>query len=85
MAAERSIATSHVERDPQVLSGEPIVRGTRISVRSIVLAEREFGGPAGVLIAYPHLTAAQVRDALAYYETHSGEIDRHIQENLAED
>ena len=85
MAAEQPVVISHVERDPRVLSGEPIVRGTRISVRSIVLAEREFGGTAGVLIAYPHLTAAAVNDALAYYETHASEIDRYIRENLAED
>lgn len=85
MAAERTVVTPHVERDPQVLSGEPIVRGTRISVRSIVLAEREFRGVSGVLTAYPHLTTAQVHDALNYYATHTSEIDRYIRENLAED
>ena len=60
------------------------MRSTRISVRSIVLASREFGGPDGVREAYPQLTAGNVADALAFYEAHSEEVDAHIQANLAE-
>jgi len=71
-------------RNPRVLGGEPIVRGTRIPVRSIVLARREYGQPEGVLDAYPQLTLANVLDALAYYEMHRAEIDRYIQANLDE-
>src|SRR5439155_99665 len=51
---------SHIIRDPKVLGGEPSVRGTRISVRSIVLAAREYVGVPGVLTAYPHLNPAAV-------------------------
>jgi uncharacterized protein (DUF433 family) len=72
----------HIVRNPGVLGGEPIVRGTRISVRSVVLASREYATPDGVLQAYPQLTLADVRGALAFYDAHRAEIDRHIQSNL---
>jgi uncharacterized protein (DUF433 family) len=73
--------TVHVVRRPDVLGGEPTVQGTRISVRSIVLAAREYGGAAGALEAYPQLDPQAVRDALAFYAAHREEIDRAIQEN----
>jgi len=49
-------------------------------VASVMLAEREWGGVDGVLYAYPHLTAEQVADALAFYLEHRDEIDRYIRE-----
>jgi uncharacterized protein (DUF433 family) len=75
-------ARSHIIRDPRVLGGEPVVRGSRISVRSIVLAAREYGGLTGALTAYPHLQPDAVEAALAYCEEHRDEIDWYIQENL---
>jgi uncharacterized protein (DUF433 family) len=85
MAVPRSSIDEHIVRNPRVLGGEPIVRGTRISVRSIVLAAREYGAPDGVLQAYPQLGLADIRDALAFYEVHADEIDRYISRNLDED
>ena len=84
MAVRRSAGEGHVVRNPGILGGEPIVRGTRISVRSVVLASREYGAPEGVLQAYPQLTPAEVHDALAYYAAHKPEIDRYIQANTAD-
>jgi uncharacterized protein (DUF433 family) len=84
VAIQRSAADGRIVRNPRVLGGEPIVRGTRISVRSIVLASREFGGPDGVRAAYPQLTADDVSYALAFYEAHTEEVESHIQANLAE-
>ncbi len=72
-------------RNPGILGGEPIVRGTRISVRSVVLASEEYGAPEGVLRAYPQLTLTAVEDALAYYAAHKPEIDGYIQANNADD
>ena len=34
---------------------------------------------------FPHLTLAQVHDALSYYYDHQAEIDKEIQTNLSED
>ena len=85
MAIRRPLTTDRIVRNPEILSGEPIIRGTRLAVRHIVLAEREFGGISGVLTAYPHLSAADVNDALAFYQANRAEIDERIRVNLAED
>ncbi len=84
MAIRRPTTAGRIVRNPQVLGGEPIVRGTRVPVRSIVLASREYGGREAVLSAYPQLTQADVHDALIFYDTHKAEIERYIRANLSE-
>ncbi len=85
MALRRPDASGCVVRNPLVLGGEPILRGTRIPVRSVVLAAREYGSPEGVLDAYPQLSAAAVGEALDFYAEHRAEIDRYIQANLSDE
>jgi uncharacterized protein (DUF433 family) len=87
MAATDRVAQQDVQigRDPSVLGGEPFVRGTRISVRSVVLAAQEYGGTDGALRAYPHLSRRAVEEALDYYDRHREAIDRYIEENAADD
>jgi uncharacterized protein (DUF433 family) len=82
VAVSRLPEDGNVVRNPRVLSGEPIMRGTRISVRSVILAAREYGAPDGVVQAYPQLTRAAVSEALAFYAAHTAEIDRYITMNL---
>lgn len=79
------VGIARVVCDPAIQGGEPTIKGTRIAVRNVVLAEREWGGVDGVLHAYPHVTAEQVADALAYYLAHRDEIDQYIRENNAAD
>jgi uncharacterized protein (DUF433 family) len=71
---------SRVECDPTIQGGEPVVRGTRVTVRSVVLAEREWGGVDGVRSAYPGLAAEDVADALAYYEARQDAIDGYMRD-----
>jgi uncharacterized protein (DUF433 family) len=71
---------TRIVQDPHIQGGEPVVKGTRITVASVMLAEREWGGVDGVLYAYPQLTAEQVADALAFYLEHREEIDQYIRE-----
>ncbi len=85
MALPQPDASACIVLNPRVLGGEPIVRGTRIPVRSIVLAAREYGGPDGVRDAYPQLSPDEVGEALAFYEANRTEIDRLILANLNED
>lgn len=82
VAVQRPATGGRIVRNPGILGGEPIVRGTRISVRSVVLASREYGAPEGVVQAYPQLTTADVDEALAYYAAHKAEIDRYIRANI---
>jgi len=67
-----------------IYAGEPIIRGTRVSVRFIV--ERiQVGQPMEeILAALPHLTPSQVYDALSYYHDHQSEIDQLIEESQPE-
>jgi uncharacterized protein (DUF433 family) len=76
-------ATGHryIVNDNQILGGEPIIRGTRTPVRAIVETWR-LGVPAEeIRSALPHLTLAQVFDALSYYSDHQEEINAHIERN----
>jgi uncharacterized protein (DUF433 family) len=52
--------------DPEVMQGKPVIRGTRIAVDLVVRKFSEGATEADLLDAYPHLTAADVRAALAY-------------------
>jgi prevent-host-death family protein len=67
-----------------ISGGEPIIQGTRISVRHIVERVRAGQSVDDILAALPHLTAAQVHNALSYYYDHQTEIDQLIEESQPE-
>ena len=71
----------YIASNPAILNGEPIVKGTRTSVRAIVENWRLGLSPEEIIIHLPHLTLAQVFDALSYYSDHQNEIDNYIEEN----
>jgi uncharacterized protein (DUF433 family) len=57
---------------------EPVIRGTGIRVQTLALANRSWGmSPLEIATDY-ELTEAQVSEALAFYETHRGEIEAAI-------
>jgi uncharacterized protein (DUF433 family) len=56
----------HIHSDETILSGKPVVRGTRISVELILEFIADGCSVADVIAAYPHLSEAQVRSALAF-------------------
>lgn len=70
-----------IVRNPRILFGEPIIEGTRIPVRAVVLYKYEYGDVEGVLTALPTLRAEDVEIAMRYYADHREEINRHIAEN----
>jgi uncharacterized protein (DUF433 family) len=76
-------ATEHryIVFDDQILSGEPIIKGTRTPVRAIVELWRLGVLPEEMPEHLPHLTLAQVFDALSYYSEHQDEINDHIERN----
>jgi uncharacterized protein (DUF433 family) len=71
----------YVVTDDQILRSEPIIRGTRTPVRAIVEMWRLGVPPEEVPQRLPHLTLAQVFDALSYYSDHQGEINAYIERN----
>lgn len=75
----------YVTVDENILGGEPIIEGTRTPVRAIVELWRSGIAPEEVPRRLPHLTLAQVFDALSYYSDHQDEINRHIERNRVPD
>ena len=75
---------SYITKDIKICGGEPIIKGTRISVRLIAEYENAGKNADEIVAMYPHITHAQVHDALSYYYDNKEEIDRFIQENSEE-
>jgi len=72
-----------IVRKPGVCGGSPTIAGHRIRVTDMVGQLRLHGDVAGVHKAYPHLTMAQIKVALDFYEKHKEEIDEYIREEEA--
>jgi uncharacterized protein (DUF433 family) len=79
MFAETS--SRYVVRNREILGGEPIIIGTHTSVRAIVGLWRLGIMPEEILNHLPHLTLAQVFDALSFYLDHQVEINDYIEQN----
>ena len=75
----------YIVTDQRILSGEPIILGTRTPVRAIVELYRLGIRPEEVAGHLPHLTLAQVFDALSYYSDHQAEINAYIERNRIPD
>ena len=71
----------YIVQNNAILGGEPIIKGTRISVRDVVENWRLGLSPEEIVIHFPHLTLAQVFDALSYYSDNQEEINEYIEQN----
>jgi uncharacterized protein (DUF433 family) len=80
-------ATAHryIVTDDQILNGEPIIKGTRTPVRAIVEMWRQGLAPEAIPSRLPHLTLAQIFDALSYFSDHQAEIQQWIERNRIPD
>ncbi len=75
----------YIASDEKILGGEPIIRNTRTPVRAIVEQWRLGLLPEEIPKHLPHLTLAQVFDALSYYSDHQVEINIYIERNRIPD
>ncbi len=55
-----------VEIDPKVMLGKPVIKGTRITVESILRKIGEGATEQDLLDAYPRLSPAAIHAAVAY-------------------
>jgi uncharacterized protein (DUF433 family) len=58
--------TDRIVVDSKILTGKPVVRGTRISVELVVELLAAGWTHAQILASYPHLTEEDIRSCLAY-------------------
>jgi uncharacterized protein (DUF433 family) len=75
----------HIVTDKTILSGAPIVKGTRTPVRAIAELWKFGVTPEEIVVRLPHLTLAQVFDALSYFQDHCDEIEQDILRNRVPD
>ncbi len=66
----------YVTVDPGIRKETPVIAGTRTKVMDIAI-RYEFGGmtPDEMIQQFPHLTLAQIHDALSYYYENKLELD----------
>ena len=76
---ETTVAYRYITR--KETSGEPIIKGTRTSVRVIVQNWRLGMTPEEIVRGLPHLTLAQVFEAMSYYYDNQAEVDDYIEQN----
>ncbi|MDZ4822091.1 MAG: DUF433 domain-containing protein [Flavobacteriales bacterium] len=69
------IITDHIEINPEVMMGKPVIRGTRITVQSILEKLGAGEKEEDILQDYPKLTQESIKAALIYAAHHvSGDI-----------
>jgi uncharacterized protein (DUF433 family) len=74
------ISGRYVTTDPAVLQGEPIILGTEVAVRDIVVLWKSGEKPEIIPQRLFNLvTVAQVFDGLSFYADYPEEIDRWIE------
>lgn len=68
----------HIARDPAVCGGEPIIKGTRVLVRTILASLAEGDSMEEILVDFPTVTKDDVR-AITAFAAASAEEDLPLQ------
>jgi len=66
MATERAAYLDRIVRDPEIMVGKPVVKGTRITVEAVLAHLADNPDIDDLLAAYPRLTLDDVRACLDY-------------------
>lgn len=56
----------HIEQDPKVMMGKPIIKGTRLTVEHLLERLGDGWSIEELLKSYPHLREEQVRSAIKF-------------------
>jgi len=60
------IMIERIEINPAVMTGKPVIRGTRITIELILCKLAEGASDAELLEDYPHIGLDDIRAAIAY-------------------
>jgi uncharacterized protein (DUF433 family) len=71
----------YITHNPEILNGVPIIKGTRIPVRTVGGFYQMGQTVDELLMNWPWLKSSEVFSALAYYFDHQEEIDNDNNEN----
>lgn len=81
MSSDVTTEYRYITRVPGICMGRPIIKGTRTPVKAIVGYYKMGLSVEEILEGLPHLTPAQVYEALSYYHDHRSEVEQDIQES----
>ena len=56
----------HIERNPKVCGGQPVIKGTRVPLRTVLACLAEGATDAQILDDFPTLTTDGLRAAIAF-------------------
>jgi uncharacterized protein (DUF433 family) len=56
----------YIVRDPKICGGEPVVKGTRVTVRTVLASLAEGASVDEILADFPTLTERDVRAVIAF-------------------
>ena len=62
-----------IVRDPHIVGGEPVIKGTRVTLRTVLASLAEGATTAEILADFPTLTEDDVRAAIAFVATSAQE------------
>lgn len=74
----------HIDIDQEICGGNPIIKGTRVSVASVAGLYMMGLGAEEIKTEIPHLSLAQVYDAISYFLDHRDEIAQQIEKDMEE-
>lgn len=55
-----------IMRNPQVCGGEPVIKGTRVTLRTVLASLADGDRPEDILKDFPTLTDEDIRAAIAF-------------------
>ena len=84
MNSPASTTYHYITHEDGVHGGQPVIVGTRTSVKSIVGYYKMGLSVEDILEGLPHLTPAQIYEALSYYHDHISEIEQNIEDGRVE-
>lgn len=58
--------TSYIVRDTRICGGEPVIKGTRVTLKTVLASLAEGASIAEILADFPTLTEEGVRAAIAF-------------------
>ena len=64
---------AHIIRDPKVCAGEPVFRGTRVTLRTVLASLAEGARVEEILEDFPSLNEDNIRAAIAFAAASAGE------------
>ena len=72
----------YITSDRHICGGEPIIKGTRFPVRSLIFYILKEGMlPEELIREFPQLSYASIYDAISYYYDHRQKIEKILREH----